>query len=1054
MTQYNLLRDCYVEALTSSGTGTISLTQSEILRLYDTDTTASGIIIQDTDVLYLDISLYKRTRLDGFYAYINVSGDRAIALNNINFYYKNNDTEAYQLLNKSFDDDKFFALPTTGVFAPKKMVLTVSGLAATLYEVEVINYDYNIAFGEDGTMLEKLLHAGDIYSTIPIYNNSNDPKPATAYVAVQPDSGALCEYVKLSDSADGEYVSIKDTSIGINISDDFTYDFRMGSYVNTAPTSDGSRLKLATIGMVRATPYNTVDIPIDQEAYHGWGTGQNSWDYTDDGDVYTIARPTGNTHLYLYRMNKATEEWYNCGLLDTTGYTLHHTMVMSILGDYVYIMFDRSGNFGRVSLTGGNLVIEPLASCPTLDPYQVVQGMCSDRSRYIYYAALSTYNYDPNKMFSVYDTVNGTWSSLSDGFNGNNGNSYLYFSSRLTLVYDTISSLVYMDCGIYSANAVGFQAYSVATDSWETEWKDHTYAYGHAFSYYGNYLFYCGIGHEYLITIENIITGEMDSFILPYNQNDMGSQDDEHISRILSYPKDDGTIGIVVAGGPNQKLYYFSIGVDTTTTTIGTYTTPVMYMGDFAAASFFNVERTTPSGASLSYGGIENYDSILVRGFDEEPQPFGKIYVALKSNSTSFTIEERDLFNKNNFSSYNLSTETSPFNSNTSSLVIRTVLFDSFNYEFVFYIQDYAYNPNHGRLCRWDLENRSIGSVSDRSNNFLLSSHISRARHLSIDASGNTWLYNGHTLYVFDYDMSYTALEIETSSADFIYEISCSKVSTHCWYSNKAYKKLECVSSDSNKILSISLGNPQNICTLIDGGCAVVDKNTDYIYRYSASGELLGSCPISSAYDISTIKEDLSSPNVVFYWILLTNGTLLRIKEDGDVYGEVLLLSANSITPFAEGVIVNAPEIKMIYQVDLSCSLVYTWNDYSSYSNNSVCGVVYKDYYTLAKEGEDYYITNIDDPVWGKDIDNWQEVKMDGSFFGGKKYYQTKFKLTAEPDIESPSIDSIYFSKAVKIPDIYPGNYKNVYIKTDIPETCEEKEYGCDLRCWWTRREN
>jgi hypothetical protein len=55
---------------------------------------------------------------------------------------------------------------------------------------------------------------------------------------------------------------------------------------------------------------------------------------------------------------------------------------------------------------------------------------------------------------------------------------------------------------------------------------------------------------------------------------------------------------------------------------------------------------------------------------------------------------------------------------------------------------------------------------------------------------------------------------------------------------------------------------------------------------------------------------------------------------------------------------------------------------------------------------------------------------------------------------ESPTIDSLYFSKSVKIPDIYPGDYKNVYVKTDLPEMCEEKEYNTDLRCWWTRREN
>jgi hypothetical protein len=106
----------------------------------------------------------------------------------------------------------------------------------------------------------------------------------------------------------------------------------------------------------------------------------------------------------------------------------------------------------------------------------------------------------------------------------------------------------------------------------------------------------------------------------------------------------------------------------------------------------------------------------------------------------------------------------------------------------------------------------------------------------------------------------------------------------------------------------------------------------------------------------------------------------------------------------------------------------------------------------LIADNQDYYITNTDDPIWGKDVDNWQEVRMDDSFFGGKKYYQVKFKLTASPEADSPTIDKVYFSKALKIPDIYPGNYKNIYVKTELPETCGEQEYTCDLRCWWTRR--
>jgi hypothetical protein len=56
------------------------------------------------------------------------------------------------------------------------------------------------------------------------------------------------------------------------------------------------------------------------------------------------------------------------------------------------------------------------------------------------------------------------------------------------------------------------------------------------------------------------------------------------------------------------------------------------------------------------------------------------------------------------------------------------------------------------------------------------------------------------------------------------------------------------------------------------------------------------------------------------------------------------LASANSITPFGDGVIANAPEIKVTYQINTDCELMYKWNDYTSAHTSSVCGVIYVTY--------------------------------------------------------------------------------------------------------------
>lgn len=678
MAQYNLLKDCYISTSTSSGTGNLELTSVDFLKLYDKDLSLSSIAILPTDILYLEVYLYKRIRLDGFYLSIDVVGDRAIALNGVNFYYKNSDSTDYVLLSKAVDADMFYADLGTELFAPKKVLITISGIEGSLYELFLLNYDYNLTFGTDGNLTEKQIDASSSYTAIAIYNNSSNPEPAIAYVAVDTSSSPVGEYIKLASTSDGDYVGVEDASVGVGLSGNYKYPFSLGSFVNTAVDAGGASVSLV------------------------------------------------NTNIR------------------------------------------------------------------------------------------------------------------------------------------------------------------------------------------------------------------------------------------------------------------------------GTYTTPVMFMGDPAAPSFFNVDRFCEIGAKVSYLGIENTDSMKIRGFDTAPLSFSSLYCAYKLNDSTFSLRSYNIIDKSKNTDLALDAGELPWSYNNSTRSIRFILFDKLSYELVLYLYD-SVSSDSGLFCRYNLEASAVTQVSTALYDFRLTSIDSGIRHLTIDAVGNVWLYNGATLYKFNTSLVYTALsDLNITSSDFIHSISGSKVTDNCWYTNKVNKKLECVDVTGTKLFSFALSNPTHLCALEDGGCAVLDIGAYVIYRYSITGEVLSTCDVSASYTVVDFKEGVINGTLGFYWLLTNNGFLIKLLEDGTISASLVVVGASAITPFSEGVVVYASDINKVYHVNLDCELEYTWDD-STYPTKTFIGAaVYKPYYDLVNEGRSYFFDLTFDPIWGKDVDNWTEVKLDNSYFGGKKHYQVKLQLLAD----------------------------------------------------------
>jgi hypothetical protein len=85
------------------------------------------------------------------------------------------------------------------------------------------------------------------------------------------------------------------------------------------------------------------------------------------------------------------------------------------------------------------------------------------------------------------------------------------------------------------------------------------------------------------------------------------------------------------------------------------------------------------------------------------------------------------------------------------------------------------------------------------------------------------------------------------------------------------------------------------------------------------------------------------------------------------------------------------------------------------------------------------------DTVWGTGGSlEWNEVRKDGYFLPKKKYHQAEITLRGDAEL-----DKIIMPPAIRVQDIQPDSYKNIYIKTNIPEDADVKNYTGNLRCWW-----
>ena len=245
MAQYNLINTGMMVSSTTSGTGNKSLTGEEIAALYDGNTTSSGISLLGTDILYLDIDLGFRARLDDVKLVIDVPGDRATALTSVYFYYKTTAESVFILGSKDQDATTFYMDGMQTLFAPRYIRIIVDSIECDIHEVQLLNDEAQVSFGEDGntTLLSLVQEEG--YDDLGIFNNSAiGTKPINAYVMVDYQGNASDSYIQLSNSLEGPYVSVIDGVDLTNSDESKAYSWDMGYHDNTTTDSNDNVVSL------------------------------------------------------------------------------------------------------------------------------------------------------------------------------------------------------------------------------------------------------------------------------------------------------------------------------------------------------------------------------------------------------------------------------------------------------------------------------------------------------------------------------------------------------------------------------------------------------------------------------------------------------------------------------------------------------------------------------------------------------------------------------------------------------------------------------------------
>ena len=321
---------------------------------------------------------------------------------------------------------------------------------------------------------------------------------------------------------------------------------------------------------------------------------------------------------------------------------------------------------------------------------------------------------------------------------------------------------------------------------------------------------------------------------------------------------------------------------------------------------------------------------------------------------------------------------------------------------------------------------------------------------MQFDGEGGIWGYgdfdnndNDRHLIHFDETLSIDA-DISDSTNDFVYMLAAELDGTGVWYTHQIDKILYHLSWNGSVLHSIPLTDPVWVCGTLDNGCWVEERNANQLLRYDSSGNLVKTVNLSGTQDddeVDAMCHDFNNG----CWFRINN-SIFHMTSGGNIdIGPVYITNPYRLEPSHNGVYVirtATPDTIFFINNDGNIEKQRAINSasvpvFGAFSFNVSDSLEFQDTNNLLPVSYD--------PVWGTGGSlEWNEVRKDGYFLPKKKYHQVEVTLRGDAEL-----DKIIMPPAIRVQDIQPDSYKNIYIKTNIPEDADVKNYTGNIRCWW-----
>ncbi len=306
----------------------------------------------------------------------------------------------------------------------------------------------------------------------------------------------------------------------------------------------------------------------------------------------------------------------------------------------------------------------------------------------------------------------------------------------------------------------------------------------------------------------------------------------------------------------------------------------------------------------------------------------------------------------------------------------------------------------------------------------------------------NYFFSQANSYYLAYFDKNLTQKFKLVNDSGFIYDMDHVYANGDLWYTDQENNQAIKIDNEGNILTTYQFTDQvKGVVATTDGSCWVIQGKK--IFNISSDGLLIDEIDLTAtAVDLSRIARDGDDA----FWIT-DNNFVRRILLDGTVAFSVELpYEPTELQPYDTGAGVAAFCIdrswRFISREQRRVIKIVENED----GKNMYIGIQGASYNNLPYANE-FPITF--DDHW--DDLEWSVVAVDYCQLPAEKYNQIRLTLRANEELMSPIVNNLYLNESVQVQNIYPKNYKTMYMKADISgqDESDTGSYESNLKVWW-----